>query len=110
MFNDTTSVFLQAIDKTIGLRVSAYEEEVGADLVEHDIRPEILYSLPAKILERPLEDNGTRRSSFGIIRTDGQTLRHRDPEFGLEHVARHENGQSHINKGYSVSTIDEGAT
>lgn len=36
----TTAIFLVAIDKTIGLRMSKEHEEAGADLIEHGIRRE----------------------------------------------------------------------
>ena len=60
-------VYIQIIRATIGIRMSEYEELMGADFCEHDI----VDSLNMDRESNSGSGSTRRRSSFGFIRHDG---------------------------------------
>ena len=78
--------------------------------MEHDIQPDPLFHLPNSIRQSLPEDGEPRRSSFGFVRNDVQSLRQRpskgDPELGMEPIANGKNSKKgHDNEAFTISTI-----
>ena len=97
--------------------MTEYEEIMGADITEHDVKPDVLFQFPNGFehmrAQFAQEEGERRRSSFGfLVRTDSKSLRRRpqgnDPEMGLENMANgnrgHEN-RGHDNKAFTIPTV-----
>lgn len=75
---------LYLINKTIGLRLSPEEEELGSDFVEHDINTMNRY-LDGLQTQPSRHEYSVRRSSFGIVRHENGN-NHTQTEIGVDNV------------------------
>ncbi len=84
------------------LRMSEYEEIMGADFVEHGIHQDLAWGGPLARHARK-DNNGRRRSSFGIVRNVSPMNRLNEHNGNTNHDISH----GVINKG-AVFTDSEG--